>query len=139
MGMIQFDFTDDPHPVQPPWGIVPAWEQVTPVQEETQMSERTQESTVEELISLRLYTPGEVAKLFRVKRTTVVSWCHKPDKAKMLGAFKPAGGWRFRADVLDAYLRRLGVTAEEIAEVVRVQEDEDGGAEADGQRGEATA
>lgn len=81
-----------------------------------------------------VYTPDEVAKLFQVKRTTVIGWCRVPAKAEKLGAFKPGGGWRFRADVLHAYLRRTGVTEETLetvegTEVVSAQTGDNGGEE----------
>lgn len=84
MGMIMMDYFDDPNPVEFPKG-------------HTNMPG-----------SVAVYTPEEVAALFRVHRNTVIGWCRIPAKAAKLGAFKPGGGWRFRADVLHAYLKRVG-------------------------------
>jgi excisionase family DNA binding protein len=50
----------------------------------------------------RLYTPGEVAKLFHVTATTVTRW---DEEGKLRAALRtPGGSRRFDADEVDALL-----------------------------------
>lgn len=96
MGMIMMEYFDDPNPVQFPRGHTNG--------------------------PVLVYTPEEVAALFRVNKTTVIGWCRVPEKAEKLGAFKPGGSWRFRADTLHTYLKRVGISgdvpaATEVAEM----------------------